>query len=443
MTASTSKGRRAGLLVEVLLLAAIAYSVIYSLHFLSVDGRLPQPYFHGANDTLMDWINVTYWSHNPGAYYAFLSVYPPISFDFLRLFSRASCYRFDNLYARDCDWLAPATLLTFYMLGAVAVYLVLRKHDRRTALVRAAAMTIGLPMLYALERGNLVVVGFLFFVLGQGRLLRSAWLRWICLAVSINFKPYLVAALLAQVVRRRWRWVEGAALIGMTVYLISYAMEGAGSPREILTNMAGFDQQSVSIILDWAYYASSYKEIVDALRSNFPFMVFVGSQPLSWMETFFPLMIHVGQMGVVLCFVGALLRPYCMPLHRLAALATAVVLTSTNAGGYSQIFLFFLVFLEPWRGIARITALVSVYLLSISVDYPLVPVAHAIDTSWLTNRVVGYDLFVQVGELTRPGLILLIEYALVIASLGDFVRAGRDEGRVERTPIPLSRPLAA
>ena len=418
---------RAGLVVEIALFLVIAYSVIFTMRFLLVEGRLPQPYFYGSSDTLMDWISVAYWSNNPGAYYAYLSVYPPIAFDFLRIFSIHACYRFDGSFARDCDWLARVMLCAFYVFANVSVYLVYRKRDRRTALWRTGAIAIGLPMLYAMERGNLVIVCFAFFVLGHGRLLRSAWLRWLSLAISIHFKPYLVATLLPQLVRRRWRWFEGAALAGLLVYVISYAMEGAGSPMELISNIVGFSDQPVLLKFDGAYYTTTYQLIMDILKSTFPLMMSTGSQPLEIMAILFPAMLRIGQIGVIGCFVGAAWRPHSVPLYRLTAMSTALLITSTNAGGYSQIFLCFLVFLEPWRGPARVTALVTVYVLSISADYALTPLATATEYSWLTNRLVTYNLFVQAGELVRPGLLLLIEYALVAASVVDIVRARREE----------------
>ena len=52
-------------------------------------------------------------------------------------------------------------------------------------------MGLGLPMLYALERGNLLILCFTCFVLGYGDLLRQRWLRCLALASAMNFKPYL------------------------------------------------------------------------------------------------------------------------------------------------------------------------------------------------------------------------------------------------------------
>jgi len=432
--------RKLSLAIELSLVLMVIYSLINVILFFKDQGFLPPPFFRSPNDTLMDWYNVAYWSNNPGAYYSYMSVYPPISFDFLRLFAIHSCYRFDSGFSRDCDWVGRVVLCSFYLLGTVLVYQVYRKRDPRTALMRAITIALGLPMLFALERGQLVIVCFVFFVLGQGRLLRSAWARWLCLAIAINFKPYLIATLLPQALRRRWRWLEGAVLATIVVYLITYGILGAGSPFEIIENQLAYSNPKVDGLFDSATYATTYTIIVQLLKSTFPFMTFLGSRPLEFMETLFPALMRLGQAGVALCFLGALIKPNAVPLYRLTALSTALFLTTINAGGYAQVFLFFLVFLEPWRGVGRIVALVTVYALSLSTDVALLPIAHDAEVSWLSNRFVGIDLSVQLGELIRPALILVIEYALIGMSLADIMRASRPTLPRQaplRAPIPI------
>ena len=111
----------------------------------------------------------------------------------------------ENLPARECDFAGVWTLLAFFALNFPIVYLTYRHNpDRASAGFRTLALCAGLPMLYALERGNLIIPCFTFFALGYGKVLRSAKLRWIAVAFTVNFKPYLVLTLLPQLFRRRW-----------------------------------------------------------------------------------------------------------------------------------------------------------------------------------------------------------------------------------------------
>ncbi|MEO8927291.1 MAG: hypothetical protein ABI306_09020 [Caulobacteraceae bacterium] len=291
-------------------------------------------------------------------------------------------------------------------------------------------MVVGLPMLFALDRGNLIVPCFAFFTLAHSGILRSARLRWIALALTINFKPYLILTILPNVIRRRWRAFEGCVVAGILIYLLTYSLLGEGTPFDMLSNMLNYTVKDMASYVENAFYGASYSSIVGMLRSEFPMIATIGSRPVELLTFIFPIFILIGQIGVALCFAGAALRPGTVPMRRLTALGVIVVMSSVEVGGYAEVFFLFLVFFERWKGAGSIMALVAGYLLCISVDMPVVHVAREVRDSYLTNRTVGYDVGVYAGELIRPGLILLIEYGLVAASLMDVARVWRTNRRV-------------
>lgn len=409
-----------------LILAGIAAS----FSFLLSAGYLPPPFVYDPTDTMMDWFNTAYWAVNGRMYDVWNSVYPPLSFEFLKIFSIHSCYRNDAFVGRDCDWLGRSALLFSFALNAVLTFRAFYVIDRRTALARAAAMAFGLPMIYALERGNLIIPCYACFVLGHGRILRSARLKWAAVALSVNFKPYLLAAVVPYLLRRRWRWFEGAFLACGLVYLLSYAALGSGSPGEMLSSMTTYVQSGGNSLFGALYYAASYSSILNYLHFGIPLVRFVGSRPIETMESVLPVLIWLGEVGVAGAFVIAALRPNIVPVHRLAALSVAAALSFTEFGGYAEVFLLFLVFQERWRGPSRIVALISAYLLCVPADYALVLLAHPVEGSYLTNRTVGNDLSITLGTLVRPGLVLIIQYALTAATLAELWR----EPRRARTP---------
>jgi len=370
----------------------------------------------------MDWYNVAYWSNNPGAFDIWGSIYPPLSFVFIRLLSIKSCYDVDSFIGRDCDWIGRAALITFFVVNAVVVFRCYRFNDRRTALVRTTAVTLGLPMLFAMDRGNLIVPCFTCFALGHGRVLRSARQRWLAVALSINFKPYLVAAIAPYLLRRRWRWLEGCAVATILVYVATYAVWGSGSPGQILANEAAYALGQDRGYFEGLYYPTSYVSVTNYFEFGVAIMRFVGSRPIEWLTTGLPLSILIGEIGVLVAFGVVAIGRSVVPVHRLAAMGVAAALSTTEVGGYAEVFLLFLVFLEPWRGPARIVALVSAYLLCIPTEFPLVPLAHKVQDSYLTQRTVGYDLSVNLGSLVRPGLLLIIQYALTVATLADVLK---------------------
>ncbi len=172
-------------------------------------GYLPQPFYYLVNDSFMDLYTTATWAHRGGAYTVWRTLYPPLSFDLLRLVTDAKCYLQGDLAGRRCDRAALGVLIAVALANAGLVLLSYRMSDPRTALPRALAVAAGLPMLYALERGNLLVPTFTAFALGTGPLIRSRWGRIVALAFSVNFKPYLLGVFLPAVARRDWRWLLG------------------------------------------------------------------------------------------------------------------------------------------------------------------------------------------------------------------------------------------
>jgi hypothetical protein len=424
--AESMAARQPPLWPEAILTLAILLGVLQVAEHFFVWHYLPQPFIYDTSGTFMDWINPAYWSHHPGAFDVWHAVYPPLSFVFLRIFSTGSCYKSsDNTAALNCDWFSIVAILTIYALNFVVAYKCFRKSDRRTAAVRTTALMFGLPMLYALERGNLILPCFTFFALGYGRVLKSAWLRWLSVAMTINFKPYLLFAALPLAARKRWRWLEGCGLATLLVYLITYAIIGSGSPMELLQNQKLWLETTGPDYWWNIYYTTSYAPFLTAIHGRYPILEFVDSRTLDLVTLWVPAIIRLGQVGVIASMVAAWFRPGAAPTYRMAALGLSLVLTASNPSGYTEVFLIFLVFMEPWRGPARITALVAAYLISIPIDHVIFGVFGIPEESWLSHRLVETTFGLSVGQLVRPGLLLVIQYALVIATLVEAARTPR------------------
>ena len=419
---------------EKLLAFLIVIGVIQVIVFFTKNGYLPPPFFDDTTDTFMDWYNTAYWVYKPGAYDEWGSVYPPFSFVFLRFFSNPSCYAWNGAAARQCDQLGIFAISGFFLLNFVLLYKIFQKDVAGTAIPRAIALGLGLPMLYSWERGNLIVPCFTFFILGHGRLLKAGWVRWLCVAASINFKPYLVLALAGRVLRRRWRWLEGCAVAIVIVYAVSFMVFGQGNPIALFNNIAVFSQGSDVIRWSSIAYVSTLNAILDILKSPLPIMRFIGSRPIEAMESIFPAAIGLSEIGVLTCFAGAVWRPNAVPAYRLAALSMGLLLTVSNPGSYAAIFLFFFVFQERWEGPGQIVALIATYILCVPLDYEIVGIGHQIKDSYLSGRAVGYDTGLTVGAFLRPALMLLIQYGLVAASLRDIGRAPQPASRRHRRP---------
>ncbi|MFT4026848.1 MAG: hypothetical protein QM676_08620 [Novosphingobium sp.] len=397
---------------------------------LYLDGYLPQPFFYEPSDTFMDWFNTAYWARDPGSYDSWKTIYPPLSFVVLRYLGKSSCYAgAEGLTVRDCDWVGLVAIHAIFLLNIVLTARTFLKVDRRTAMPRAIALSSGLPMLYALERGNILLLCFTAMLLGFGPLLKSARLRWLFVGIAVNFKIYLIAGIGAQLLRRRWLWFEGSLIASLLVYLLSYGWLGAGTPTEIVTNIRDYSSGFVaSQVLD-IWYAVTYQPLTSLLQGEtFPITNVVGSQVAETGLFVIPLITKLGQVSIMIAAVATWLRPEVVPPHRVAFLGVAMALISSEAGGYTQMIMMLFVFMESWRGIARPIAILTCYLLCFPAEIILSDVPPLIRDSFLTGGQVEVHFGVGLGMFLRPGLLILVSVCLSATTIRDVWTDVREQG---------------
>ena len=426
ITKTPTGSRHWSLGFEVFLALVVVVSVVWAGWRLSQDGLLPQPFFWVVSDTFMDWHNPAYWAHNSGAYEVWRSVYPPLSFVFLKIFSTGACYVNDPFAGRDCDRWGQIALFGFYVLNAVLLYRHFRSVDPRTAIVRTVVLVVGMPMLFGLERGNLIIPCFTAFILGHSRLLKSARARWLAQAFAINFKPYLVVTLIPFLVRRRWRWFEGAGIATLALYLVTLMIIGGGTPMEIARHTGELAALQTGSAWSDLYYATSYAPLVRFMNSDFPVMEYVGSRPVEALTLLLPLLTLLGQIGVVVAVCAAWSKRAAVPIQWMNGAICALILSSSQPSAYAQIFMLFFVFMEPWKGPTRIMMLVCAYALSLVGDYALFDIPQLPMESWLGGREVLPSVGVALGQFIRPGLVLLIQFGFVGLILQRVLRSVRN-----------------
>ena len=409
------------LLLTVLVLAGIV-NVAIRFHY---DGKLPVPFVFDANDTFMDWFNTAFWAHNPGAFDNWRTVYPPLSFVFLKIFGIAGCYRESGFVARDCDSIGIGAILGWYMLGSAVAAVAFWRADPRTALFRSIGFALGLPWLFTLERGNLILPCFTFFALAHGGIVRSPMLRALATAVTINFKPYLVLPTLAWAIRRRWRLLELAGIVTVLVYLVTFAILGDGTPGQLYGNTLNFVQVVNGMVYEFVTYSTSYGPFLEFNTYKFPARDFAPSGVVDALVFWIPIVIRSTQALALIVVVGAWLQPRALGTVRLTLIVLTAYLVGQSPGGYAESFMVFLLFLERWERPGPIIALVMGYLLSVSYDIPLGNFAVLDNTSWLAGRTVTEPVGMAIGMFVRPGLIVVIFWAMALDSLLLIARAHR------------------
>ncbi len=382
-------------------------------------GYLPSPFYHFKNDTFMDWYNPAFWAHNRGAYNVAHSFYTPLSFDFLNLLTRAECYHRSSLEARACDVSGHFVISLFLVINFGLAWLSFRKERGDVALQRALTITLGASMLYGWERGNLILPCFTAFVLAYGGLVRSPWWRAFLAGVVVNFKPYLLIMPASNAIRRDWVGCFLSCVACLTVYVTSFLVFGAGNPFELARNAVSFMMAPADHRYGIFEFTTTYDSLLGVLDSSVPLRLYLGGDIVTASRVLLPIVMIIGSVGATLCLLAGFLRPHAITAARTAALGLTLMYVFGSPGAYGLVFLLFLVFLEPWHGAGSIIALIGAYLWCIPWDYNLAPIMREPNFSFLAGHPVGVELSLTLGELLRPGLVLMMQYGLVTASLAD------------------------
>ena len=411
-------------LLAFLVIAAIAYDI----WFIVAIGYVPQPFFYESQDTWMDWFNTALYAHQGGAYEDWRTVYLPLSFDVLKLLTLGQCYESEQFEARACDVMAITSMHVIFLANIVLTFFVFRKVDRSTAVWRTIAMSLGLPLTYALERGNLLLLTYTFLLLAYGPLVKSARVRWLFSGLAINMKIYLVGAIFAQLLKHRWRWFEGSLVATVLVYLGSYAWLGDGSPFQIVRNLVDYSSLEITSPLD-AWYAATYVPLTQILElSDFPIISTLGSDVIENFVWGLPLVTHLVQATILCAALATWISPSKVPTHRAIMLSIGLALITTETGGYTQLLLLPFVFMERWRGVGRKWAIVAAYILCIPADIHLQTLGTFVRDSFVSGREVYADYDIALGHFLRPGLFMSIPFALSLVTIREVLLDVRANG---------------
>ena len=170
----------------------------------------------------MDLFNVLYWAYNDGRYTEWGSVYPPLNFIILKLvnFVFAGGGFGDPALMRDNSPFVIAGLCLVY-LAVPAIVLKTRVWEDFTRIEKFliyCAIVLSAPMLFALERGNLILLAPILLALAFSRI---GIARIFCIALLINIKPYFALLLIYYIARKDWKGFATCAVLSGLVFSVS------------------------------------------------------------------------------------------------------------------------------------------------------------------------------------------------------------------------------
>lgn len=421
-----------------------AAGVLYFANYFLENGYLPGPFVYDKSDTFMDLFNPMYWAYDDGRYTEWGSVYPPLSFLILKIvnivFSGSSLG--DPFLIRDDSPLVIAGFCLMCM--AIPAALLVGKYwwnfSRSEKLLLYVAIISSAPMLFSIERGNMIVLCPALLGLAIGRI---GVIRSFSIALLINIKPYLALLLFYYVVRRNWRgFVVCSGLAGL-IFVVSGLFLDGNFPV-FFANLFCFSQDDgifslrevmslPSSISAFSYVLNNpdgYLIVSSYLSQESVALIINLLEAVKWGVLLFSLVVLIARSSVM------------RDAEIIALLVVAITNLGVWVGGYTYILYISLI---PVFLSMRASWLYLVLLIVIAAPLdviPLVDESTGVQYSFLSNAFVDVHWTLGLASLVRPvvNFFLLFTLCLMFWRSGDFSsgRIARILERLSSRPYRLS-----
>lgn len=216
------------------LLILLAVELIYMVWMACTASQHMNSYFHiNPQDTFMDWFNMLYVAGTDHAsiYEAEKPIYPALCFAFWSILYALIPEPYRGIGSFELRNLQQPMLgfVIMLLLTGVLLWELFQKGYGRSGVENklfALAMMMSGPMVFAIERGNIILLAFTFalvFILfynSGNKYLR--YLSYIALALSAAVKIYPALFGLLIIERKRWKEALIAVIIGAAFFVLPF-----------------------------------------------------------------------------------------------------------------------------------------------------------------------------------------------------------------------------
>lgn len=398
-----------------IILFPIVAGFLYYIYYLMENGYLPSPFVYDKSDTFMDLFNALYWVYDDGRYTDWGSVYPPLSFFILRLvnFVFAGGGYGDPALMRDNSMFVIVGVCLIYL--AVPAILLQTKHwqedfSKNERFFIYFAILLSAPMLFTLERGNLIVLCPILLGLA---LLRIGLARCVCIALLINIKPYFALLMIYYIARQNWKgFATCAALSGLVFAVFGLAFDN--HLFVFFTNLFDFSQEEGIFSLREVLALPSSISAFSYVLKNPDGAMFASDFLTSERVAIIVYIIETAKWGVLAISMVALFTRSA--LMRDAEVFSLLVVAITNlgiwVGGYTFILYIALipVFIKM-RARWLYISLLSVIAMPLDI-VPLVDNFIGEQYSYLADAYINIQWTLGLGSVVRPVVNLILLFLL-------------------------------
>jgi hypothetical protein len=324
------------------LVAMQVMSVGYYYFYFEAHGYLPAPFIYNKFDAFMDLYNSMWWGMQDFKYTLWGSVYPPLNFlilDVLRLSFYGMTTVGSSLDFRVMD-IGPALLMCCLYLASPFVVVatgrwsILPPYSR---ILIACGAALSPPLLFAMERGNLILFALLTLPMAFSE--KTIW-RVLGVAILINLKPYFAVLLLAFPIAGDWRNLVQAIAASGALFVFT-GLTNDPDFLAFIPNIFSFaDSEQILSgreVLALPSSVSAFSYVIRLALKTTTSSRF----PVDLVETIIPL-IEVAKMAGLCALLASMLvfRNRLRYSEIVVGLIVIIVNLGFWVGGYSQIFYF-------------------------------------------------------------------------------------------------------
>ena len=385
------------------------FTVVYFYLFFHRNGYLPSPFLYNKANTFMDLFNTMFWASHTGRYEIWKSVYPPLVFIFLNsvkaILIPTMIYPNPNELRAGAYNVEIALVIVYFALPALALSLqIWRGFNIREKLLIYVTAVSSIPFLFALERGNVILLATPLLTLLFGKSQR--W-RVLALALLINIKPYFALLFLAYAVKKYWDELFIVVLATGTTYLATATMLNVNF-TSMLFNLVGFTQHSIFSLRDILSFPNSVSAFSTVLSNP----RFIHSKySIHWMNPLWIAeFINICKWAIIGWSFTEIFRASKEISIGVSFTLLIIIITNfgNSTGGYSLIFYFALIpALKDMRYAPLYFLIVAAIYLPLDPLFPLVHNNLGTQISFLGGRAVDVQWTFGLMTALRPWLNLL------------------------------------
>jgi len=384
--------------------------LIFFVKYFESSGYAMPPFFFAPLDTFMDFYNTNYWSLNDGRYDIWQSIYPISVFALAQMLVPDYCASVVlPAELRDCTPYSIAWLFLFYFCAIfVCTKLIVKQVGIKyisVEIVIFLALLMQFPGLYALERGNYIIVAFMLLAFSQA--FGANWKGAVFLALAINIKQYLIVLWFVPFFKREYTYFLISFFASLLINKISMIVLEDGNYRQIFENMFSFSGAVNSDFFQKVWYTtslSSWSKAVFYYQDRIPVILYLTAHFLRWFVLF---------VAASILFLSAR-KAHFFTWEQLSVVVLLSMMVATDSpGGYAVILLLPYLSAILIGSYANKYRRIIMFVLLIPLDFVVGPIIEFNQFSFLSQHYVDVSTGLTFGAYIRPFCLL---FMLIIMS---------------------------